>query len=204
MLDDDALRFFKDRILCVYDTACRQRTVRYFQQTMDKSDNTSSCSQAVLIGLSMPYIEAGVDAFSVSLLTGSSMIIAAFVAAHGLSSKSAMKAIFVNLIKTKKLENENHVLVVHNDLPTNNRNTLFDVLNEGGAYFSLSSGRSFYEQCLPPNSLSIGYSSSSLHWLSRKPYNVSNLCVPFLAPEKELALFKEQARLDLSLFLQHR
>ncbi|CAF4074330.1 unnamed protein product, partial [Rotaria sordida] len=64
-------------------------------------------------------------------------------------------------------------------------------------------GRSFYEQCLPSNSLSIGYSPSTLHWISCKPCNVSNHCVSLYALNDENDKFKEQARLDYTKFLEH-
>ena len=42
-------------------------------------------------------------------------------------------------------------------------------LNEDKTYFGLANGQSFYGQCLPSSSLTVGYSSASLHWLSLKP-----------------------------------
>ncbi|CAF1515003.1 unnamed protein product [Rotaria sp. Silwood1] len=45
------------------------------------------------------------------------------------------------------------------------------------ADFAVASGHSFYEQCLPNNSLSIGYSSTSIHWLSKKNYATFQIIV---------------------------
>ncbi|CAF4992039.1 unnamed protein product, partial [Rotaria sp. Silwood1] len=65
-------------------------------------------------------------------------------------------------------------------------------------------GRSFYEQCLPSNSLSIGYSSASLQWMSCKPCNISNHCVSLFCSNDEYDKFKRQDHLDYSRFLEYR
>ncbi|CAF0878356.1 unnamed protein product [Didymodactylos carnosus] len=130
------------------------------------------------------------------------LIIADFGSSHGLNSIYAMKAI-IKYLKTSKNE-QRSFLIVHNDLPTNNWAILFDLLNKDGSYFGLANGRSFYEQCLPSNSLSIGYSSASLNWISCKPCNISNHCVSLFALNDEYEKFKQQARLDYTQFLEHR
>lgn len=68
----------------------------------------------------------------------------------------------IDYIKRSK-NSEYSFLIIDNDLPTNDWTTLFTVLNQDKTYFGLSSGRSFYEQCLPSNFLTISYSSISLH-----------------------------------------
>ncbi|UJR12303.1 hypothetical protein I4U23_016480 [Adineta vaga] len=68
----------------------------------------------------------------------------------------------------------------------------------------IANGRSFYESCLSSNSLLIGYSSTSLHWLSHKPCNISNHCASLFAQGDELKAFQEQARLDFNHFLEYR
>ncbi|CAF4658748.1 unnamed protein product, partial [Rotaria sp. Silwood2] len=70
--------------------------------------------------------------------------------------------------------------------------------------FGLANGRSFYEQCLTLNSLSIGYSSASLQWMSCKQCNISNYCVSFFCSNDEYDKFKQQAHLDYSRFLEYR
>ncbi|CAF3065982.1 unnamed protein product [Rotaria sp. Silwood2] len=115
-----------------------------------------------------------------------------------------MKVIIQFLKEANKVEDTKQFLVVHNDLPTNDWTTLFDLLNKDNSYHGVANGRSFYEPCLPPNSLSIGYSSTSLHWLSRKPCNISNHCASLFAQGNELKTFQEQACLDCTHFLEHR
>jgi len=81
------------------------------------------------------------------------------------------------LRETNKLANNQEILLVHNGLPTNDWKTLFEVLHEKKEYYGVAGGKSFSEQCFPDNCLLIGYSSTSLHWLSRKRCNFLNHCM---------------------------
>lgn len=115
-----------------------------------------------------------------------------------------MKTIIQCLKEARKVESNEQIMVVHNDLPANSWTTLFDLFNVDNSYHGLASGRSFYESCLPANSLSIGYSSTALYWLSRKPCNISNHCRSQFAQDDELKAFQEQAHLDWTHFFEHR
>jgi len=71
------------------------------------------------------------------------------------------------------------VMVVHTDLPGNDWGTFFEVLSADdprggvaeppGHVFSFAAGRSFYDRVVPDDTLSIAWTSSTLHWLSRAP-----------------------------------
>lgn len=113
-----------------------------------------------------------------------------------------MKLILEYLRQTHKFRKT--PLIIHNDLPTNNWTSFFEKLSLNTSYHSLVNVRSFYEQCFPNNSLSIGYSSASLHYLSRKPCNIINHCYIHYANEYELERFKQQAKIDFNLFIEHR
>ena len=78
------------------------------------------------------------------------------------------------LEETKKLVTP--PLVVHNDLPTNDWTKLFQLLSEDKSYQGVANGYSFYDQCLPSNSLSIGFTASSMHWLYKIPFHLKNHC----------------------------
>ncbi|CAF4759360.1 unnamed protein product, partial [Rotaria sp. Silwood2] len=135
---------------------------------MTNSYNSNSRPQMRAIELSIPFIQRAIEVLDLSSLPSTQpVIIADFGSSHGLNSMYAMKVIIENLKTSKNKQRSG--LVIHNDLPTNNWTILFDLLNKENSSFGLANGRSFYEQCLPSNSLSIGYSSASLQWMSCNP-----------------------------------
>jgi hypothetical protein len=73
----------------------------------------------------------------------------------------AMKIIIDYMKKSKSTERS--FLVIHNDLPTNDWIQLFNLLNEKKTYFGLANEHSFYEQCLPLNSITVSYSPTFIH-----------------------------------------
>ena len=66
-------------------------------------------------------------------------------------------------------------------------------------------GTSFYKQCFPTGSVMLGFSSTALHWLSKKPCDITDalLHVMITAPE-EAGIFKEQAERDWETILLKR
>ena len=170
---------------------------------MSDGYNKNSRPQLVSVDSTLPYIREAIDVLDIRSAS-SPWLIADFGAAHGRNSIYAMKMIIQSLKETKRIAEESEVLVVHNDLPSNDWSQLFDLLNAEKSYFGVANGRSFYQPCLPKNSLSVGYSSTSLHWLSRKPCNLSNHCASLFAQGDELKAFREQARRDWTDFVEHR
>ncbi|CAF1206730.1 unnamed protein product [Rotaria sordida] len=168
---------------------------------MTGSYNSNSVPQLNVIQSSIPFIQKAIDVLDI-VPSFFPIMIADFGSSHGANSNYAMK-IIINYIKQIKQTNQSF-LIIHNDLPTNDWISLFDSLNEDKTYFGLANGRSFYEQCLPTNSLTIAYSSMSIHWLSRKPCNLSNHCLPRFAQGAELIAFKTQAANDYAQFLENR
>ena len=69
------------------------------------------------------------------------------------------------------------VSVVHIDLPTSDFSALFQALaadpdsylQNDPAAFAAAVGRSFYEAVLPPRSVTLGWCSWAVQWLSRAP-----------------------------------
>lgn len=172
-------------------------------QGMTGAYNSNSSYQMVTMEGSVPFIREAIDVLGI-LSSSNLIVIADYGSAHGLNSMYAMRKIIEYARATKKIDDTNQVLVAHNDLPTNNWTPLFELLNQNNAYHGVAIGRSFYKSCLPPNSLSIGYCSSALHFLSRKPCNIVNHCISEFAENDELATFQHQARSDLAQFLEHR
>jgi len=171
---------------------------------MGKDYNANSRPQNSAVDSTIPYIREAIDVLDISPSSGS-LIIADFGSAHGSNSIHAIKLIIQYLKETNKIDDGKQILVVHNDLPTNDWTSLFELIEKENSYNGVASGRSFYGQCLPLNTLSIGFSSTSLHWLSRKPCNLSNHCVATFAQDSgEREAFKYQAKLDLASFFEHR
>lgn len=165
--------------------------------------NSNSHIQRTAVEISIPFIKQAVDTLDIPSIASSPFIIADFGSSQGLNSVYAMKTIIDYLYEKKNDMRE--PLIVHNDLPTNDWTTLFQLLIETNMYRGLASGRSFCEQCLPNNSLSIGYSSSALSWLSGKPCNISDHCYADLSRNlKEREAFKHYAYLDYCRFLENR
>jgi hypothetical protein len=166
------------------------------------SYNKNSASQLSLIQSSIPYIKQAIDILDINP-SPFPIILADFGSSHGSNSVYVMKLILDYIKQINKTSRS--FLIIHNDLPTNDWNSLFNILNQQeNFYFGLANGKSFYNQCLPPNSLTIGYTSSSIHWLSRKPCNISNHCTFTYANHQERQAFKLQARDDYRQFLENR
>jgi hypothetical protein len=168
---------------------------------MGASYNSNSLPQLDAVESSISFIQQAIDVLNVDS-SSFPVIIADFGSSHGNNSLYAIKTI-IDFIKQSK-KSESSLLVIHNDLPTNDWTSLFNVLNQDKSYFGFSSGRSFYEQCLPSNFLTIGYSSTAIHWLSRKPCNISNHWICLFAADEEFAAFKAQAQHDYEDFLENR
>jgi SAM-dependent methyltransferase len=108
------------------------------------------------------------------------------------------------------------VHVLYTDQPRNNYNALFAILHglEAGpeaAYlddfsgvFASASGSSFYRQLCPDNTLDLGFSSTAMHWLSRKPCDISDHVQAVGASGKELAEFQRQGHADWRTILAQR
>lgn len=171
---------------------------------MTENYNENSRPQFEAVDSAIKYVREAVNVVNIQRPYTAPFIIADFGSAQGRNSMHVMKCIIECLKETKKIDNEKQILVVHNDLPSNGWTTLFDLFNQDRFYYGVANGRSFYEPCLPDNSLSIGYSSTSLHWLSCIPCNISNHCSSLFAQGDELRAFQEQARLDWTHFLEYR
>ncbi|XP_023638618.1 probable S-adenosylmethionine-dependent methyltransferase At5g38780 isoform X2 [Capsella rubella] len=84
-----------------------------------------------------------------------------------------------NIIEAVKENRENSLVplefqVFFNDQPNNDFNTLFRTQppSSKGEYFSVGVPGSFYGRVLPRNSIHIGHTSYTTHWLSEIPENV--------------------------------
>ena len=113
----------------------------------------------------------------------------------------------------ERVGTERAISVVHTDLPDNDFTVLFQTLNNDPnsylrgdtAVFASAVGRSFYEQILPSNSVTLAWSSWAAHWLSRCPGTIPDQVQAIFSHDAPTrALFARQAADDWERFLTMR
>ncbi|CAF1130106.1 unnamed protein product [Adineta ricciae] len=170
---------------------------------MAGSYNENSSPQLLAVQHAIPLMRKAIDAWE-SIPSSFPTIIADFGSSHGANTTFIIKTMLDYIKQSKSQLVDQSFLIIYNDLPSNDWAAVFNIVNEESQYYGLGNGRSFYSQCLPSNSLSIGFSSTSLQWLSRKPCNISNHCIFLFAQASERAAFRMQAKEDLEQFIKTR
>ncbi len=108
---------------------------------------------------------------------------------------------------------ERAIQVVHTDLPNNDFSGLFETLQSDPdsylhgqtAMFASAVGESFYDQLLPSGTVTLGWSSWSVHWLSRTPAIIpDHLQVAYSKDAAARAAYEKQGADDWRAFLVHR
>jgi hypothetical protein len=108
---------------------------------------------------------------------------------------------------------ERSIGVVHTDLPDNDFSALFrtlatepdSYLHGDPAVFPSAIGRSFYQQLLPSESVTLGWSSWAVQWLSRVPATIPDqVQVAYSRDPEARDAFARQASEDWRCFLMHR
>ena len=108
---------------------------------------------------------------------------------------------------------ERAISVVHVDLPGNDFTALFETLRSDprsylqrdAAVFPSAIGRSFYEQVLPAKTVTLGWSSWAVQWLSKAPGVLPDHVQPALSSDAEAKdAFHRQAAEDWRQFLVAR
>lgn len=108
------------------------------------------------------------------------------------------------------------IAITYTDLPHNDFSALFKLLHghigsqtgtplgQQEGVFTFASGTSFYRQILPPGSLSLGFSATAMHWLSRLPGGIADAVQAVGATEAERAAFRAQSMADWNTILLAR
>jgi len=106
------------------------------------------------------------------------------------------------------------ITVVYADQPRNDYNSLFHLihgltpfptyLDEFEDVHVMAAATSFYRPILPAGTLDLGFSATAMHWLSRKPCDLTNHVHMVGATGAELAAFAEQGRRDWETILLQR
>ena len=119
---------------------------------------------------------------------------------------------FIHVLQKKVPEIS--INIVYADQPNNDFNGLVQTVLGLGHFssylestkkvFPLFSANSFYKQILPDNTLDFGFSATAMHWLSRKPCDLSNHVHMVGADGEEYLRFAEQGKKDWETILLNR
>lgn len=139
------------------------------------------------------------------------IVIADYGASEGRNSLGPM-AEAIGALRTR-VPSDRAILVMHTDLPNSDFSVLFETLADDPdsyllndkACFAAAVGRSFYEQILPSESVTLGWSSWAVQWLSRIPCPIEDqFQIAYSKNERARAAFLAQAAEDWRAFLTHR
>ena len=118
----------------------------------------------------------------------------------------------IHLIKKEKPQID--INIVYVDQPKNDFNSLVQTVLGLGHFpsylenvenvYPFFSANSFYKQIFPDNSLDFGFSATAMHWLSKKPCDISDHVHMVGAEGEEYLMFSEQGKKDWETILLHR
>jgi len=172
--------------------------------------NRSSRVQAAGLSPALPLFERAARA--VTLATApEAIVIADYGSSEGRNSLAPM-AVAVSSLR-ERVGPEREISVVHTDLPGSDFSALFETLDTDpdsylrfdSATFASAVGRSFYQQILPSGSVTLGWSSWAVQWLSRTPAPIlDQLQVAYSQDPLTRAAYTRQAAEDWRTLLAHR
>jgi SAM dependent carboxyl methyltransferase len=136
--------------------------------------NTHAALQASGGALAVPSLEEAARRISLDFAERP-LVIADYGSSQGKNSLAPLRAA-ISVLRTR-VSRERPILVFHTDLPANDFNELFGVVEDDpNSYlrgephvFPSAIGRSFYRQLFPPDHVDLGWSSYAALWLSRIP-----------------------------------
>ena len=139
---------------------------------------------------------------------GETCTIADFGSADGGTSADLLASA---VARVRERDTERAVSVHYTDLPGADFGTLFRTLDSPDGYPSrfgnvsvFASGRSFYRQILPSQSLHLGFSASAMHYLSTMPGLIGDHVHSVRATPQEQLPFRAQSIADWETILFHR
>jgi SAM dependent carboxyl methyltransferase len=168
-----------------------------------------STTQHGAAALGLPLIERAAADVPVGAAAGP-IVIADFGAAQGGNSLAPMAAA-IDALRARR--GPLPVCVVHTDLPDNDFATLFQAvetspesyLRERADVFPLVAGRSLYDRIFAPEQLMLGWTASTLHWLSSAPGPITDhFFVQSSSDQRARAAFADRSRRDWEVFLACR
>jgi hypothetical protein len=159
--------------------------------------------------LAMPLLEKAIR--DVELDSGDEpIVIADYGSSQGKNSLAPMQVAVKGL--RKRVGPHRAISVFHIDQPSNDFNSLFEVLDTDPNKYVLNEpevypaaiGKSFYERVLPPSSVHLGWSSYAAVWLSRVPSLIPGHFISIRSTVTVRAEFERQAAQDWEAFLTLR
>jgi hypothetical protein len=172
--------------------------------------NRSSRVQAAGLSPAVPLIEEAARLVPLEI-SSEPIVIADYGASAGHNSLGPLAAT-IGVLR-QRVGPEREISIVHTDLPDNDFAALFQTLvNDPDSYlhtdpnvFASAVGRSFYEQILPSHTVTLGWSSWAIQWLSRVPGMIPDqIQVAYSRDRAARAAFAQQAAEDWRSFLTHR
>jgi len=157
--------------------------------------------------LALPLLENAVRAMMFDT-TNRPIVIADYGSSEGKNSLAPI-ALTINLLR-KRLGKDRPIFVYHIDRPSNDFNSLFELLDshsyvaDDHQVFPCAIGRSFYGNVLPPNSVDVGWSSYSAMWISKIPVAIPDHFFVFASKGGIRAEFDRQGASDWKTFLSLR
>jgi hypothetical protein len=159
--------------------------------------------------LALPLLEKAIR--DVELNAGHEpIVIADYGSSQGKNSLAPMQVAVRGL--RKRVGANRAISVFHIDQPSNDFNSLFEVLDADPNRYAAGEpdvypaaiGRSFYERVLPPSSVHLGWSSYAAVWLSRVPAPIPGHFIAVRSTGSVGAAFEAQAAQDWEAFLTYR
>jgi hypothetical protein len=159
--------------------------------------------------LALPLIEKAI--LAVELESGDGpIVIADYGSSQGKNSLAPMQVAIRGL--RKRIGLNRSISVFHIDQPSNDFNSLFEVLDadpnryivDEPEVYPAAIGKSFYGKVLPPGSVHLGWSSYAAVWLSRVPTLIPGHFISIRSTGTVRAEFERQAAQDWEAFLSLR
>jgi hypothetical protein len=172
--------------------------------------NQSSQVQAAGLSPAVPLLERAAREVSLPR-EGLPIVICDYGSSQGRNSLAPVGTAIDAL--RERAGHERAISVVHVDQPENDFTALFETLRDNplsylkrdAAVFASAVGRSFYEQVLPAETVTLGWSSWSVQWLSQAPAVIPDHVQVALSGDVEAkAAFHRQAAEDWRRFLAAR
>jgi hypothetical protein len=159
--------------------------------------------------LALPLLEKAVSKVELDQ-SDQPVVIADYGSSQGTNSQVPMH-LAIGVLRNR-LGPERPIFVFHVDQPSNDFNSLFEVLDtDPDRYvlhepnvFPAAIGRSFYENVLPPGSVHLGWCSYAAVWLSRIPTLIPDHFISLASTEAVRAEFARQGAQDWEAFLSLR